>query len=195
MIDSFSEKQQNEAMEMEINPYAAPQSQVLHTTSQDELIRQEHINTEGTMKSVGTLFYLGAFFLILYGLILVGAGLSAMKDGSWVAVIIGVVVLALGIGQGRVAYGLSRLKSWARTPTIIIASLGLLGFPVGTLINIYILVKITGQKGQFIFTPEYQRIVAATPHVKRKTPVVAWVLLILFVIILIGIIAAVNLRQ
>jgi len=180
---------------MEINPYAAPQSQVLHTTSQDELIRQEHINTEGTMKSVGILFYLGAFFLIVYGLILVGAGLNGMKEVSWVLVLIGVVLLALGIGQGRVAYGLRKLQSWARTPSIILASLGLLGFPVGTLINIYILVKITGQKGQFIFTPEYQRIVAATPHVKRKTSIAAWVLLILLIIILIGIIASIAMKN
>ena len=43
---------------MEINPYAAPQSQVLQATSQDELIRQEHINTEASIKSVGLLYYL-----------------------------------------------------------------------------------------------------------------------------------------
>lgn len=44
-------------MEMEINPYAAPQSQILQSTSQDELIREEHINTEATLKSVGILYY------------------------------------------------------------------------------------------------------------------------------------------
>ncbi len=171
---------------MEINPYAAPKSQVLQVTSEDEEIRKQHINTEGTMKSVGTLYYFGAFMLVLYGLILMGTGLSAMKEGSWVAVLIGVVLLALGIGQGRLAYGLSRLSSWARTPTIVLSSIGLLAIPVGTLINIYILVRITGQKGQFIFTPEYQRIIAATPHVKRKTSVVAWVVLIVLLLILIG---------
>jgi hypothetical protein len=171
---------------MEINPYAAPQAQVLQTTSQDELIRKEHINTEGTMKSVGTLYYLGAFMLLLYGVILTVASISAGKKDSWIGVPIGVVLLALGLGQGRLAYGLSKLSSWARTPTIVLSSIGLLAIPLGTLINIYILVKITGKKGQFIFTPEYQRIIAATPHVKRKTSVVAWVVLIVLLLILIG---------
>ncbi|MDB6003819.1 MAG: hypothetical protein JWR15_806 [Prosthecobacter sp.] len=171
---------------MEMNPYAAPQSQVLQVTSEDEVIRKLHINTEATIKSVGTLYYLGAFFLIVYGLILLGVGLSAMKQGSWLAALIGFVVLALGIGQGRLAYGLSKLSSWARTPTIILSSLGLLAIPLGTLINIYILVKITGQKGQFVFTPEYQRIMAATPHVKRKTSMVVWVILLLLLLILVG---------
>jgi hypothetical protein len=44
---------------MEQNPYAAPQSQVLQSTTSDEAIRKEHINTEATIKSVGVLYYLG----------------------------------------------------------------------------------------------------------------------------------------
>ena len=195
MIDSFSEMSQNEAMEMELNPYAAPQSQVLQSTSLDELTRQEHINTEATIKSVGLLYYLGAFIVVLYGLMCIILGISSGRDATWVSILIGVVLLAIGIGQGVVAYGLRRLQSWARIPTVILSSIGLIGFPVGTLINIYILVKILGQQGKFVMTPEYQRIIAATPHVKRKTSIVVKVLLVLLLITLIGIIAAVNLRQ
>ncbi len=103
---------------------------------------------------------------------------------------IGAVALAFGIGQGFTAYGLRRLKNWARIPTTILSCLGLFAFPVGTLINIYILVTVLGKKGQFVTTSEYQRIIAATPHVKRKTSVFVWALLILLVIILIGMIAA-----
>jgi hypothetical protein len=182
---------------MEINPYAAPQSKVLHVTSEDEVIRQQHINTEATIKSVGMLYYLGALMLIFLGAVWLYAGIIANKTsrvGPWILPL-GVVALALGIGQGRVAYGLRRLQSWARTPTIILSSIGLLGIPIGTLINIYILVKVSGQQGRFVMTPEYQRIIAATPHVKRKTSIVVKVLLILLVIILIGIIAAAYLKN
>ena len=192
-IDSFNLKRQSDRME--INPYAAPQSQVIPQSSQDEIIRREHINTEATIKSVGILYYLSAFGLVLYGLILTGAGLSANREGSWMVLIIGVVLLALGIGQGWVAYGLRKLSGWARIPTIILASIGLLAFPVGTVINIYILIKVAGKQGQFVFTPEYQRIIAATPLVKRKTSIVVWVLLLLFVVVLIGIIAAVSMGR
>ena len=190
MIDSFDDERQNEAME--INPYAAPQSQVLQATSEDELTRRSHINTEATIKSVGILYYLGALALTLVG----GSALASGNPGRGVDdLAIGVIILILGIGQGVAAYGLRRLKSWARIPAIIISCIGLLGFPVGTLINIYILVKVLGKQGQFVMTPEYQRIIAATPHVKRKTSMVTWVLLILLIVILIGIIAAINLRH
>ncbi len=176
---------------MEINPYAAPQSQVLHVTPADEETRKQHINTEDTMKSVGALYYLGAFTVTIVGLGAIGASINSRRDGLAASLFIGAVVLALGIGQGMLAHGLTKLRSWARIPTIILSSIGLLGFPVFTPINIYILVRISGEKGKFVFTPEYQRIIAATPHVKRETSMVAWVVLILLIILLlIGIITA-----
>ena len=50
---------------MEQNPYAAPQSQILQSSTTEEAIRREHINTEATIKSVGVLYYLGALLLPL----------------------------------------------------------------------------------------------------------------------------------
>jgi len=81
-----------------------------------------------------------------------------------------------------------------RIPTIIISCIGLLGFPLGTLINAYILVKVCGKQGQFVMTPEYHRIIEVTPHVKRKTSIAAMVLLAILIILLIGIIAAVVIK-
>ncbi|MDZ4405582.1 hypothetical protein [Prosthecobacter sp.] len=176
---------------MEFNPYAAPQSQVLQVTSQAELDRRQHINTEATIKSVGTLYYLGAFVLILVGI----AGLAGSRlDKDVSPLLLGAILLAVGVGQGVVAYGLNRLQSWARIPTVIFSCLGLFAFPLGTLINAYILVKVLGKQGKFVMTPEYKEIIAATPHVKRKTSVVTWVLLILLIIVLIGVIAAVTIK-
>ncbi|OYW72408.1 MAG: hypothetical protein B7Z37_24940 [Verrucomicrobia bacterium 12-59-8] len=177
---------------MEMNPYAAPQSQVLQVTSEDEVIRQQHINTEATIKSVGALYYLGAFVLVMVSLSMFVGVRSESLGGS---LLVGGFFFALGAGQGVVAYGLRRLQGWARIPTIILSCIGLLGFPVGTLINLYILVKVAGKQGQFVMTPEYQRIIAATPHVKRKSSIVAVVLLVLLVIILIGIIAAARMGR
>lgn len=177
---------------MEINPYAAPQSQVLSTTSEDEIVRQEHINTEATIKSVGALYYLGAFILILLCLVTI-FGRKAQEEEP--PLLMAAIFLILAVGQGFVGYGLRRLQGWARIPTIILSSIGLLGFPVGTLINLYILVKVAGKQGKFVMTPEYQRIIAATSHVKRKSSIVAIVLLVLLVIILIGIIAAASMGR
>jgi hypothetical protein len=65
---------------------------------------------------------------------------------------------------------------------------------LGTLINVYILVKLCGKQGSFVMTPEYQRIIAATPHVKRKSSIASMVLLAILIIVLIGIIAAFVIR-
>lgn len=177
---------------MEFNPYAAPQSQVLQVTSQAEIDRRLHINTEATIKSVGTLYYLGAFVLVLLSI----AGLSGsnLDRGDMSPLLLGGVLLAVGIGQGVVGYGLTRLQGWARIPTVIFSCLGLFAFPLGTLINAYILAKVLGKQGKFVMTPYYKEIIAATPHVKRKTSIVALLLLAILIIVLIGIIAAVAIK-
>lgn len=176
---------------MEQNPYAAPQSQILQSSTSDEAIRREHINTEATIKSVGTLYYLGAALVFVAGAYSI-IDATQSKDKEWIEQLVGgVFFVILGIGQGFVAFGLRRLRAWARVPTVIFSCLGLLGFPIGTLISIYILVKLLGKQGKFVMTDEYQRIIAATPHIQRKTSIVVIILLVLLVLILIGAIAAV----
>ena len=170
---------------MEINPYAAPQAQVLQATSDEELTRRSHLNTEATLKSVGTLYYLGAFLLTMIG----GSNITGKHSGM---AIYGmetapVMLVGLGIGLGVTAYGLRRLQSWARIPLAIFSFLGLFRFPWGTLINLYILSQVLGKKGLFVMTPEYQRIIAVTPQVRIKTSMAVWVLLALLISALVGI--------
>jgi hypothetical protein len=174
---------------MEQNPYAAPQSQILQSSTTEEAIRREHINTEATIKSVGVLYYLGALLLPLAGAFSIFA---AIKSNDTEQLVGGIFFVVLGIGQGFVAFGLRRLRAWARMPTVIFSCIGLLGFPVGTLINAYILVKVLSKQGKFVMTEEYQRIIAVTPHIKRKTSIVVIILLVLLVLVLIGAIAAIT---
>jgi hypothetical protein len=67
------------------------------------------------------------------------------------------------------------LKPWVRIPAIILAALGLLGFPVGTIINGYVLYLLLCARGRYILTPEYEEIRKATPHVHYRTSVVVWI--------------------
>jgi hypothetical protein len=78
----------------------------------------------------------------------------------------------------------------ARVAAIVFAGIGLLGFPIGTLINGYILYLLLSQKGRRIFQPDYAHIVAATPEVKYRTSIVVWIILGIF---LLGILAAISL--
>lgn len=176
---------------MEQNPYAAPQSQILQSSTSDEAIRREHLNTEATIKSVGTLYYLGAALVLLAGAFSIVDAIKSNDQERIEQLVGGIFFVVLGIGQGFVAFGLRRLRAWARVPTVILCCLGLLGFPIGTLISIYILVKVLGKQGKFVMTDEYQRIIAVTPHIQRKTSIVVIILLVLLVLILIGAIAAV----
>lgn len=179
---------------MEMNPYAAPQVDVLPSnlvTSTEETIRKEHLRTEASIKSIGFLYYLSAFSLVAVALMML-AGLRTGRD--FFAMGFGVFFLLLAAAHGTIAYGLRRLKSWSRIPTIVFACLGLLSVPVGTIVGIYILVTVAGKKGRTVLSPDYRRIMELTPHLKYKTPVVAWVLLTLLILALVGVIVAVALR-
>lgn len=175
-----------------VNPYAAPQSNVLPAASTEETVRREHIDTEATLKTVGVLHYLGAFVLVIAA----ASSFTRANPGlSGEDLLVGVVMFVFGIGLAITGYGLRRLRGWTRIPTILFSCVGLLGFPMGTLINAIILLRVAGKKGGFVLTPEYQRIIAATPHVKRKTSIVTLLLLAIFIIALIGIIAAIAIGK
>jgi hypothetical protein len=83
-----------------------------------------------------------------------------------------------------VGIGVRGLKSWARIPAGILSSIGLLYLGLGTIVNAYILYLLFCQKGKTVFSDEYKRVIAETPHVKYRTSIVAWVvlgLLLLFI--------------
>jgi hypothetical protein len=103
------------------------------------------------------------------------------RDGASIG--IGVGMLAVGAGLAWVAYGIRALKNWARITGIVLAALGLLNFPVGTLINAYILYLFVSKKGRMIFSPEYQDIIAATPEVKYRTSILVWIFLGILVLL------------
>ena len=97
----------------------------------------------------------------------------------------GVALLIVGILQFVVGFEIRKLKSWARIAAGIMSGIGLLGFPVGTVINAYILFLLFGKKGQMVFSTDYKEIMAATPHIKYKTSKWVWIILI-FVVLFIG---------
>jgi hypothetical protein len=139
-------------------------------TSRAEQIRREHIKHEASVKSIGTLYFLGAIAVLLMAAVSVLAGTAA-------SIIMGILLVALAGGQVFVAFGLNKLKRWARIPTGVISGLGLLAFPLGTVINGYILYLIFSRKGTMVFSDEYQQVIAETPHIKYRTSIVVWIVL------------------
>jgi hypothetical protein len=103
-------------------------------------------------------------------------GGNSSRD-AFFAPVIGVVFIGLAALQIWVGIGLRNLKPWARIASGVLAGIGLLGFPIGTLINGYILYLLFSKKGAMLFSPDYQRVIAETPHIKYKTSIIVWIVL------------------
>ncbi|MBN2578928.1 MAG: hypothetical protein JXB10_08050 [Pirellulales bacterium] len=181
------------------NPYAAPKTDVFSQPTAPieeadaEVIRRNHIAVEASIKSIGTLYFIGSGSIIVGGIIGLFAAFAENGPativrridtrGFWVLfgfVCFYALLAALGIWVG---IGLRRLKRSAWIAAGVFSSLGLFAFPVGTLINAYILSLLLRKKGQYVFTPEYKAIIQQTPHVKYRFSVLIWIFLILFIIL------------
>ena len=81
-----------------------------------------------------------------------------------------------------VGLGLRKLRPWTRIAAGIISGIGLLAIPLGTLINAYILYLLFSKKGSTIFSADYQRVIADTPHIKYRTSLIMWLVLAVVVL-------------
>lgn len=168
---------------------------VVNTSSEAERIRNEHLKHEASLKSVGVLYYLGGVGLVLAG---IAMAVAALGDGSAnggrrqvASAALGVFFFAVGIVQFWTGRGLRGLQPWARIPSGILSGFGLLGFPLGTVINAYILYLLFSEKGRTVFSPEYRVVMEQTPHIKYRTSVLVWILLgLVLAVIAFAVIAA-----
>lgn len=164
-----------------------------------DAVRHEHLKHEASLQSVGSLYYLGGALVLVLSLGLLIAGLAADRKGpdSTIGMITsGVFLGILGVIQLWTAHGLRRLKPSARIPATLLSCLGLLGFPIGTLINGYILYLLHSKKGRTVMTEEYAQVIAQTPHIKYKTSIIVWLCLGLVVaLVVFGLIGALASRR
>jgi hypothetical protein len=163
---------------MSANPYAAPAARVADVAAnpEAEATRRAHISHEASVKAVGLLYYLGGAGLLLTAV----AFLFAPRD-SLTPLVMALVIAVLGIGQLAAGWGVRALRPWARIVGIVLSVIGLAGFPVGTIVSLYILYLLLSKKGRTIFAPDYQDVIAATPEVKYRTSIIAWIFLALLV--------------
>jgi hypothetical protein len=80
-----------------------------------------------------------------------------VRDPVGLGVSLGALLIgALFAGGGGllsvvVGFGLLKLQNWARWAAIVLAILGLPGFPVGTVIGILILIYLLGDEARIAF--------------------------------------------
>lgn len=176
---------------MDPNPYLAPTTSPipppLSVPADNETIRRAHINHEASIKTLGALYLLGGIFIIPGGLFMI---FEPTKDAGSA---MGGILAALGVFQLALGLGVRKFRPWSRWAATTLSILGLLAFPVGTLINALVLSYLLSKKGATVFSPDYQSVIAATPYVKPKTSIAVWIVLGVFVLLivlgLIGILA------
>lgn len=195
-----------EADHEHINPFASPlaeeTNQVSGAHAADgalEQIRRDNLSREASIQSIGSLYVLGALVMTLATgsalVTLVFATVSAdvVSGGGGFVGITSIFYVAMTAAFWWIGLGLRRLNPAVRIWAIILSAIGLLGFPIGTLINGYVLWLVSGRKAKYIFSSEYQDIIAATPHIKYKTSIVVWILLaVLVAVLVVGIAAAIS---
>lgn len=138
------------------NPYAAPGADLMPPSldpgddlAAAEAIRGEHIGHEAAVKSVGSLFILGAVFLGIGSVVMLSIAAGIIPSGDQDAeaaqmfrVIvggIGALYLALTALNLSVGIGLRKLRPWARWTTV-----GLLGIGLASILfNVLMTVAMT----------------------------------------------------
>jgi protein-S-isoprenylcysteine O-methyltransferase Ste14 len=171
---------------MEQNPYAPPAAPIAisaEAPAEAEEIRKKHRGTERSIQVAGVLFVLGGVATVAMGISTFANMLESAMNAA-----IGVILAGAGAFQVMVGVGMRRLQKWARIPAIILSCIGLLVFPWGTIINLVILLSVAGKKGGYVMTPEYQQIIAATPHLNPRTSKALIGLLFVLMIVLLVIV-------
>ena len=215
------------------NPYAAPAAdftaapeRAVGELAEAEAIRRKYLGHEASVKSVGSLYYLGAVFCLLAAFMtafLVTGGNQAagnpnnLFSQSAVRWALGAFYLVLSVLMVALGRGLTRLRVWARWTVIVLTSLNLLYLLGSTAvvmiaasvvargvlmlvlvpgaITAYIIYLLASAKGAMVFSPEYKRVIALTPHIKYKTSVIVKIfLLLILALIVIGIVAGIASR-
>ena len=186
--------------EFQQNPYAAGVVQKENVHADVEAIRHQYLSHEASIKSIGILYILSGAFAVLAGFGYVIAAVNLFNTPTQAGqppndalagflLVAGPIVIMLGAGQIAVAIGLRKLAPWSKIPTAVLAGIGLLFFPVGTLINGYVLYLLLSEKGTMVFSPQYKEVIRQTPHIKYKTSIIVLVLLgilVLFILIAIS---------
>lgn len=175
---------------MSVNPYQAPVTSVADVDApveDAERVRREHIGHERQLRAVGALYLFGGVLGLFGGIALI-VGAIGGDSGGGEMVAIGVLYAAVSAFSLVLGWGYRKLAPWVRIPGTVLAAVGLLGIPVGTIISLAILWMIWSAKGKVVLSPQYAAIVAATPHVRYRMTVVDWIVWGLLAAVLIGLV-------
>lgn len=180
--------------------------------SQAELIRKSHLNHEANIQSFGCLYMLGGILGIIGGIAYIGIGIFIMSGrlpasagagagagagqeplvAGIITSVVGIVLLVIASAQLFAGRSMQTLNPSGKILAIVVSSIGLLGFPCGTIISGYLLYLLVSAKGEMVYSSAYKEVIQATPHIRYRTSIIVWIFLFLLIgVILLGIVAAI----
>ena len=132
--------------------------------SQAELIRKSHLSHEANIQGFGCLYTLGGILGILGAIFYVGIGILVMAGGvvpkglesmvfgaggdrlvsGGLTTLVGVVFLAIAVAQLFAGRSMQTLNPSGKILAIVVAAIGMLQFPCGTLISGYLFECLQG---------------------------------------------------
>lgn len=157
------------------------------------------IRRPGAVTALAVWNFLQGAVLLLGGLVVVFTQFAGpdLAGSVWVGALC-FLYLALGGAHIAAGVGLLGMRSWSRILQIVLASIGLIGFPCGTLISIFILVYMmkpgvrilfSGKTGEL--TPEETSAVASALQSSGAMWAIVALVGVLVAVAMIGIIAAI----
>jgi hypothetical protein len=177
------------------NPFAAPETMSWSGDADSRpvvAIRRTYLRHEASIQSVGFLYLIGCGLSIVIGSFI---GLMALGEEyvSGPMLVNSIIIIGLGFMQGMIGSGLRRLQRWTRIPVLLLAGIGLLAIPIGTIISGYILYLILSNKGAMVFSDEYKEVIRQTPDIRYRTSIIVWILLGLLGVVLLFVLLGVAL--
>ena len=180
--------------------------------SQAELIRKSHLSHEANIQGFGCLYTLGGILGILGAISYVGIGIFVMACGvvpkelefmvfgaggdrlvsGGLTTLVGVIFLAIAVAQLFAGRSMQTLNPSGKILAIVVAAIGMLQFPCGTLISGYLLYLLVSAKGRTVYSSAYKEVMQATPHIRYRTSIIVWIFLFILIgVLLLGVLAAI----
>ena len=172
----------------EINPYAAPQSQVLADNADDVRLRQEFLRAEGHLKALGLLIIVLSLMLITAKVMMLKIFIQdlGMSQIPWPFVALGSLsLLPLIAGMG-----LYFIKRWAGVLVGLLAVvqilMGIVQLPGGLLeiiVQAAVLRFMLSPRARRVLSSDYQDMIRRTPMI--KSPAATWIRPVIVLLVLV----------
>jgi type IV pilus assembly protein PilA len=159
------------------------------------------LSRPGIVTLLAVLQFIGAAVSLLAAVVMLAAtALSYGKDeGQPLGVLLAILFGGLGAAELVCGIGLLKLKSYGRTLQLVFSWVGLLGFPIGTVISLLILIYLNKPGLKVLFsgrpasqlTPDDWAQVAAVGSSRAAPWLIGAIVVLVLVVPILGIVAAI----